>query len=215
MITRTGQQIELEREKILRSLPLLVRNTPEGEDLHAALLAVINLLGRDTPDERLLPSCPRPFTRRLVSAAMEWLQGDDKQQISRVLWLMTPAQPSKHMTDTLSADEIVAIKRERSLRKFGEQNHRDGTVASPWGLLQCQAATRGCESATAAGNVTWFDILNEEFTEAACEVDEERLVGELADVASVAVLWIEAIQRRRAARSEDAFVKTPKQGGES
>lgn len=50
-----------------------------------------------------------------------------------------------------------------------------------------------CKSKAESGDVTWRDILTEEFQEAICEEDPERLRAELYQVAAVALRWIIAV----------------------
>lgn len=93
----------------------------------------------------------------------------------------------------------VAQERKRQDRKWGEQNHPDGT-----GSRQMR---EGCaywrnvnENAVADGLLTWRDILAEEVFEAFAEADEAALRRELIEVAAVAVSWVQAMDRRAKAR---------------
>jgi len=113
----------------------------------------------------------------------------------------------------------VDDERGRQDEKWGEQNHPDGTGPATFPLdpidawasamffedndaaRLARAATRACQAAAAAGNVTWRAILLEEVFEALAESDPARLRTELVQVAAVAAQWAEAIDRREAAAS--------------
>lgn len=87
-------------------------------------------------------------------------------------------------------------EREAQFKRFGPQDIPDGTG----GLgRECEAskARRLCEIATQAGDLTYADILTEEFWEALAETDPKRLREELVQVAAVACAWVEAIDRRQ------------------
>ena len=91
------------------------------------------------------------------------------------------------------ADEIVE-ERERQNEKWGEQNHRDGTSAAL--VDAADWARRIADTAASLGDLTWRDILAEEYYEALSEEDPVRLRAELIQVAAVATAWVEAIDRR-------------------
>jgi len=116
------------------------------------------------------------------------------------------------------AQEVLA-ERARQDAKWGEQNHPDGTGpdTQPLGDIVfreayrdahtgslttikastlASAATEVTDVAAAHGNVTWTDILFEEFTEAVAEKDPIKLRAELIQVAAVAQQWVQAIDRR-------------------
>jgi hypothetical protein len=92
----------------------------------------------------------------------------------------------------------VAAERERQDRKWGEQNHPDGTAAVF--ALDRDMWTELVEDNAAYGQSEWAPILMEEVAEALAEVDPAKLRRELVQVAAVAVSWIEAIDRRALAR---------------
>ena len=90
--------------------------------------------------------------------------------------------------------EVVA-ERIAQHKKWGVQNHPDGTGSD----TQKAAADRArmtCEHNNRTGQVTWADILREEFHEALAESDPVLLRAELIQVAAVAAAWVEAIDRR-------------------
>lgn len=112
----------------------------------------------------------------------------------------------------------IINERRRQDEKWGEQNHPDGTgeksiplngiVRGPgsvtgdkhyaFGLaLQAKSST---DRKAEAGEVTFADILLEEVFEALAESDPEKLRIELVQVAAVAAQWVEAIDRREAAK---------------
>lgn len=92
-------------------------------------------------------------------------------------------------------DELERERRSQ-YRKHGDQAHLpDGT-----GVLFRERAARAkkrTDAHAADGTVTFADILREETNEALAESDQDRLRGELVQVAAVAVQWIEAIDRRK------------------
>lgn len=96
---------------------------------------------------------------------------------------------------TLSVLGEVAAERARQDAKWGDQRtHADGTNLANAGWREHSREL--CERAAAEGRLTWAHILQEEFTEAMAEVDPARLRAELVQVAAVAAVWIEAIDRR-------------------
>ena len=82
----------------------------------------------------------------------------------------------------------VRCERIRQDRKWGPQNHPDGTGP--------QWATLLAEARAACNNDNWAHILREEFYEALVETEPEKIKTELIQVAAVAVAWAEAIDRR-------------------
>lgn len=89
------------------------------------------------------------------------------------------------------------IARERIAQdeRWGEQNHPDGT-GHYLHKVAAVFARRVCDMNARSGEVTWADILREEFAEALAESDPDRLSEELNQVAAVAIAWREAISRR-------------------
>jgi len=98
-----------------------------------------------------------------------------------------------HPRDTVLLE--LEAERLRQDRKWGEQNHRDGTGNASQ-VLGARIARANCQERSARGCVTWADILEEEMAEALAESDPARLREELVQVAAVAVSWVEAIDRR-------------------
>lgn len=89
----------------------------------------------------------------------------------------------------------VLLERRSQDRKWGEQNHPDGTGAT----FRVRAADTQrviTEVAFEKGEGTWALILLEEVAEALAESDPEALRAELIQVAAVAASWVEAIDRR-------------------
>lgn len=82
-------------------------------------------------------------------------------------------------------------------KKWGEQNHPDGTGSLPQSLIAA-AAREACSRAAERGALTWAHILGEEVCEALAEADPHALRAELVQVAAVCVAWIEALDRRPA-----------------
>jgi hypothetical protein len=91
-------------------------------------------------------------------------------------------------------DEIMA-ERARQDKKWGEQNHPDGTSHKHY----CERLLRARKSkrlATGNGSVSFAHILAEEFFEVMTEPDPTWLRVELVQLAAVAVQWVQAIDRR-------------------
>ena len=97
-----------------------------------------------------------------------------------------------------SADVLaeVGCERVRQDRKWGEQNHPDGTGPTIPSLNAREHAIRECDYAAKKGTLSWRHILEEEYREALAESDPAKLRIELVQVAAVAVSWVEAIDRR-------------------
>lgn len=110
----------------------------------------------------------------------------------------------------------IRNERMRQQKKHGDQNHLpsgtgpDGNLfgelleaAGNEGVLdneriselakaRCKAAS---ENEGGDGSITFEHILTEEFFEAICEDDPERLYGELVQVAAVVVQWLEKLYK--------------------
>ncbi|WP_187138379.1 hypothetical protein [Cellulomonas timonensis] len=99
------------------------------------------------------------------------------------------------MTRTSILAEL-AVERGRQYAKHGNQAHLpDGTGGSQAQALAGMARS-DCQTAAAAGAVTFAHILAEEVAEALAEDTAAELRAELVQVAAVAVQWIEAIDAR-------------------
>jgi hypothetical protein len=95
---------------------------------------------------------------------------------------------------TVQVLKQVLAERHAQDKKWGEQNHPDGTGGKFMELLA--AANRSaCNKEFAEGRGTWFAILQEEVSEAFAEADPEKLRTELIQVAAVAVAWVEKLNR--------------------
>jgi hypothetical protein len=103
--------------------------------------------------------------------------------------------------DTIGVTYEVVRERGQQDRKFGEQNHPDGT-SKMW-QPEADLMRQDCEEAFAGGQGTWKHILLEEVAEAIAEEDVKALRNELIQVAAVAVAWVEAIDRRECETNED------------
>jgi hypothetical protein len=106
------------------------------------------------------------------------------------------------MNATVDVLSDVLAERVRQDKKWGEQNHPDGTSGATLAIFtvyarDASAAKRECDRAAKAGTLTWANILFEEVAEALEETDERRLEEELIQVQAVACAWTEAIRRRR------------------
>lgn len=91
--------------------------------------------------------------------------------------------------------EEVFEERRRQHKKWGEQNHRDGTLKA-CSVDAANYAKAHCQEAFEGGWGDWEMILREEFFEAMAEADPVKLRAELIQVAAVAVAWAQAIDRR-------------------
>ena len=100
------------------------------------------------------------------------------------------------VTHTGEVLDDVHDERRRQDRKWGEQNHPDGTKSDPVSEAHADCIRHRADEAARAGTLTWRHILDEEVAEAFAEDDPARLREELVQVAAVAVGWIEAIDRR-------------------
>jgi hypothetical protein len=120
---------------------------------------------------------------------------------------MTDTRNPLVITDRVLSE--VLAERIRQDDKWGQQNHRDGTgpdqgVLDGWtASALAEAARNNCQRHAEMGIVSWLDILGEEVAEALAEDDPAKLRAELLQVAAVAVAWIEAIDRRKAADPGD------------
>lgn len=96
--------------------------------------------------------------------------------------------------------EELAQERWRQDKKWGEQNHPDGTGPQGFHVHVAGVADRyrtECQAAAQAGVVTYRHIFLEEVWEAMAEQDPAKLRTELVQAAAVAVAWVEAIDRRK------------------
>ena len=110
------------------------------------------------------------------------------------------------------SDVLVEIdaERDRQDKKWGEQNHPDGTginwvnqITPAFGWKDnasehtADLAKLLTNRAARMGKGTWLNILLEEVAEAFAETDTDKLRSELIQVAAVAAQWVEAIDRRQ------------------
>lgn len=117
-----------------------------------------------------------------------------REQIVSLVSLIEPQR-------TFGVLHEIAAERARQDRRWGLQDHSDGTggVMREVRLIGARART---EQAEKTGALTWVDIADEEDSEAAVETDEEKLRAECIQAAAVYTAWIEAIDRRRARRAK-------------
>lgn len=109
----------------------------------------------------------------------------------------------------MNAALLTQLRRAANLKKFGEQDWPDGTGPSERRINRRDAQQKETAAAQGAGTVTYLQILKEEFLEAACESDPEKLLAELIDVAAVAEDWADLILRRQ----ENAMHEAEERGG--
>jgi hypothetical protein len=110
--------------------------------------------------------------------------------------------PDKDEAATRRVLEDVMRERVRQNHKWGQQTHPYQT-GPDYRLVgsrkNSEAVARLKYFNDYYGQPYWSLILAEEFYEAMCEVDPEKLREELVQVAAVAVSWIEDIDRRQRA----------------
>lgn len=94
-------------------------------------------------------------------------------------------------------DVVNAVVAERAAqdKRWGEQNHPDGTGYGIW-VARAEEIKRRAAYQVKNNTLTWQTILYEEVAEAFAESDPIRLREELVQCAAVCVAWIEAIDRR-------------------
>ena len=114
-----------------------------------------------------------------------------------------PCADAEHRT--YAVDEAlgdVRAERKRQHARWGEQNHPNVGDSDLW-RRSCHNLGRRLEAGARrrlTGPPTYEAILMEEVGEALQELsDDVSLEAELIQVAAVAVAWVEAIRRRRAA----------------
>ena len=98
--------------------------------------------------------------------------------------------------------EVLAERAAQDV-KFGPQNHPDGTgprtrhgIGLDYAEVIARRAKWVCQRAARDGQVTWMQVLAEEFWEAVAEEDPARLRAELIQISAVCAAWCEAIDRR-------------------
>lgn len=90
----------------------------------------------------------------------------------------------------------VVNERSRQDKKWGEQNHPNGTGSIIYAMT-ANRAKDDCDKAARRRNVTWRHILREEVYEAFAERGDKNLREELIQVMAVCAAWIECIERRK------------------
>lgn len=88
----------------------------------------------------------------------------------------------------------VAAERTDQHRKWGEQDHPDGTGGASF-IQVAEDIKSQVDQAAAGGILTYRDLLLEEVAEAFAESDRTKLKAELIQVAAVAVAWVEKLIR--------------------
>jgi hypothetical protein len=99
------------------------------------------------------------------------------------------------LSKTPAVLEEIFDERRRQENLFPDQHLPNGTTQRRARIAQFSKEI--CENERQTGTLTWRHVLEEEFDEALCEEDEDRLREELVQVAAVAVRWIEDIDLRR------------------
>lgn len=104
----------------------------------------------------------------------------------------------KHMREVL---EAVIAERHRQDDNYGDQSDLPDGTGGEEAVAMADVARDNCGLAVATGQLSWHDILNEEFREAMAETIPARLREELIQVAAVAIAWAEALDSRAARRA--------------
>lgn len=92
--------------------------------------------------------------------------------------------------------KLIDRERARQDKKWGEQNHKNGTAFIGFKMLS-DYYKRQCDAATLTGKVTWADIFKEEVYEALAEEKPVKIKEELIQVMAVCKAWIECMDRKR------------------
>jgi len=101
----------------------------------------------------------------------------------------------------LRIESDLTQERDAQDRKWGEQNHPNGTGS--WEFQASATMMRDrCQAAFRSGEGTWEHVLSEEIYEAYAEEDPEKLRAELVQCGAVIIAWIESIDRARRAAKE-------------
>lgn len=102
----------------------------------------------------------------------------------------------------------LAVRHERTAqeKKWGEQNHPNGT--GPAFAALCEERRNVCDKAFKDGVGTYRHILDEEVHEAYAESDPAKLKVELIQVMAVCKAWIECIDRGKQP-PDDIWTQTP------
>lgn len=140
--------------------------------------------------------------------ALEWLRtkgpmivnitGDDDSPLYAYFKIVEEDGEEFIDIDSLTSTvlEDVHDERTRQDKRWGTQNHPDGTGLDDW-LWSLDPDLQKAENdrAVKRGDLTFADILVEELAEALAETDPVKLREELVQVAAVAVAWIEKLDR--------------------
>lgn len=111
-----------------------------------------------------------------------------------------PAGGVARPADSRPALIDIVIEADRGAALFPKAvDYPDGTRTGGMNLVQREQAKNACDRATREGVCTFAHVLAEEFWEAMCEEDRDRLRDELVQVAAVALQWIENIDREAGA----------------
>lgn len=138
-----------------------------------------------------------------MSPMNQYKIGDEKVVTAYRLPLDTKVKEGQDIADiasfiTPSVEDVVSAV-DAQYRKWGVQDHPDTGVAGSQYLIASQDTLKGLYDKCGA-DVDWTTILLEEVAEAIEETDEEAKITELAQVAAVAIAWMDQIARRRMAR---------------
>lgn len=99
---------------------------------------------------------------------------------------------------TIHTDRVIydlLQERARQDKKWGEQNHPNGT-GGHLAFKLAEWAKSECDEANDEDRQTWKLILQEEVYEAFAESDPDKLRAELVQVIAVATAWVEYLDRQ-------------------
>ena len=125
------------------------------------------------------------------------LRHKQTQRSQKSMNSITDPAAQHHLRRTIDQSMLdrVLIERDRQDKKFGPQQHPDGT-GLPGDTEASDIARQECNYAFANGYGTWRAILCEEYAEAMAETDPANLQKELLEVAAVAVAWAGDLESR-------------------
>ena len=97
--------------------------------------------------------------------------------------------------DTKILRDISQEALRASVKHAGTDDMPDGTRDGGMNVVCCKQAKQSCDRAARGGYLTFAKVLEEEFYEAMCEEDPEKLREELVQVAAVCIRWIAKLDR--------------------
>lgn len=172
----------------------LLPKTQVGTDAHGYPIRVPNYHDIAMPGawrEGCDPE-PLPVSESRLQKEVETLEA----MVERVVSLFGGNPDVVAQKGFLEISAEVYEERIRQEKKFGVQDHPDGTGGEKFRELSDKKREAN-QKAFAEGRPLWRHILTEEFFEVIAEDDEDRLREELVQLIAVGVQWVQAIDRRR------------------